>query len=304
MRDTGKHELALGATRARTRSGRSKGRPYAFFLPAFVLVALTSFLPLGYAIQQSFYRSDFLLRTTFVGLGNYVAFFTSGNGLHFLERSFVYVLGTVFFSTVIGSVFALLLNREIKFRGFYRTVLMLPWVVSQLIAALLWSWVLNGRFGPFTELFGAWGIPSLTTSPDWAMTTLIQVNTWRAYPLILVFMLAALQVIPKELLEAAKIDGASARQTLSKIVFPLIKSTLMVSVVLTSLDTFNMVTLILVLTGGGPAGSTDVLALQVFKEAFQFFNIGIASASAVIIFGLNIVFTLVYMRVLRMERMV
>ena len=292
-----------GATQRGSLLSRMDWLPYIFFLPAFILVALASFLPLVYAIRQSFYRADFLNLGQFVGLGNYIEYLLEG-GIYDLQRSIIYVLGTVIFSGIIGCGFALLLNNNLKFRGFYRTALILPWTVSQLITALLWSWVINPQLGPVTYGLAQIGIglPNLLTSPDWSMFTLIQANAWRSYPLIMIFTLAALQMVPKDQQEAARIDGATGWQTFWYVTFPLIKNTIMVSIILTSLNSFNMVTLILVLTGGGPVGSTDVIALRVFKEGFQFYNMGIASAAAVIIFLLNMLFTLGYMRVLRTEK--
>lgn len=277
---------------------------YLFFMPAFILVALVSFVPLVYAIRQSFFASRYLDLGIFVGLKNYIDLFGAGGGLANLQMSFILVLGTIAVTTPLGFVLALLLNRSIRFRGFFRTVLILPWVVSQLVTALLWMWLLNNRFGPLAYSLSEVGIgfPNPLTSTALAMPSVILANAWRSYPLVMIFVIAALQTIPSELLDAARIDGASRWQTFWHVVFPLIRNTVLVALVLTTLHTFNMVTLILVMTGGGPVGTTDVLALRVFKEGFQFYRMGVASATAVVIFLLNLAFTLVYVRVLRAER--
>jgi ABC-type sugar transport system permease subunit len=115
----------------------------------------------------------------------------------------------------------------------------------------------------------------------------------------MVFVLAALQTIPTELQEAARIDGASGWQRFRHVIFPLVRNTTLVTLVLTTLHTFNGVSIVLIMTGGGPVGATDVMALRVFEEGFKFYRMGLATAGAVVIFGLNIVFTVAYMRVLR-----
>jgi multiple sugar transport system permease protein len=213
-------------------------------------------------------------------------------------------LGTLLFSLTVGIAFALQLNQDLRFRAFYRTVLTIPWVVSQLTAGLLWVWVLDPRFSPYSSMLGTIGIKlaPLLTDPHRAMPTLIQANTWRTYPLVMVLVLAGLQAIPRELFESARIDGATNYQMLQSITLPLLRTTLLVAIVLTTIYSFELVTLVFIMTGGGPAGATDVLALQVFKETLRFYRIGIASAEAVVILLVNAAFAIVYIRTLRIER--
>ncbi|MEX2536958.1 MAG: sugar ABC transporter permease [Trueperaceae bacterium] len=276
---------------------------YLFFLPAFLLVAAVSFLPLFYAVRQSFFSAEYLQLGNFVGFQNYTRLLFDSGGLGNLRVSLVFVAGTVAVTVPIGFGLALLLNRPLRFRGAYRTILILPWVVSQLVTALLWMWLLNNRFGPIAYSASQIGLsfPNPITSVDFAMPSVILANAWRSYPLVMLFVLAALQTIPTELTDAAKIDGATKWQNFWHVTMPLIRNTTLVALVLTTLHAFNMVTMILLMTGGGPAGSTDVLALRVFKEGFLFYRMGIASAAAVVIFLLNIAFTLVYIRVLRSD---
>ena len=133
------------------------------------------------------------------------------------------------------------------------------------------------------------------------MPALIICNAWGSYPLVMVFVLSALQTIPIEIYEAAKIDGAKSWKQFTLITFPLIRSTTLVTLVLTTLHCFNNVTIVLIMTGGGPVEATEVMALRVFEEGFKFNRLGIATAGAVIIFMINILFTIAYMRVLKQE---
>lgn len=293
----------LKSAKARKSLG-AKLLPYWFFLPAFIFVAAVSFIPLFYAISQSFRASDYAGMGAFVGGQNYSRFFEDGKGLAALWKSFQLVGGSVLIAVPLGFGLACLLNQKIKYVGFFRTVLILPWLVSNLVVALLWGWLLNSNFSPIAHLATQFGIamPNATTSTSWAMPALIIANAWHSYPLVMLFVLAALQTVPGELYEAAKIDGARAWQRFWIITFPMVKSTTLVVLVLTTLHSFNNVTMIFIMTGGGPLESTETLALRVFLEEFKYFRTGIAAAAAVVIFSLNMLFSLVYIRVLRNER--
>jgi multiple sugar transport system permease protein len=276
--------------------------PYAAIAPALILVAAVSFLPLGYAIVQSLHKSEYLALGQFVGFDNYAEFLLGPDSFRRIGSSLYFVVGTLVVSTPIGLGFALLLNQPIKFRAWFRTILIVPWLVSALVGALLWAWLLNPNFSPVIqtlEMALQVRLPGLLTSFDLAMPALIVAHSWASYPMIMVFCLAALQTVPNELLEAARVDGANAWQRFIYVIFPYIKNTLLVSLVLTTLNTFNHVTMLLVMTGGGPVGTTETMALRVFLEGFKFYRMGTACAGAVTIFFVNALFALIYARLLR-----
>jgi len=292
------------ASKPAAASGRRRAQPYLFFYPAFLLVAAVSFVPLFYALRQSVYSADYLTTGGFVGLSNYTELLLHGGGLAAIGVSLTFVVGSLLLTVPLGVGLALLLNRPIRFSTFFRTVLLLPWIISQLVTGLLWLWLYDGRLGPVADAVQGLGLSfsGPLTDPDWALPSLILTNTWHSYPLVMIFTLAALQTIPRETLEAARIDAPSAWRRFRHVTLPLIRNTVLVALVLSTLHTFNTVTTVLVMTGGGPVGATEVLALKVFKEGFQFYRMEIAAAAAVVIFALNIVFTLAYIRVLRSER--
>jgi len=294
--------LAFPAIVRSRRPPRPVLYPYAAIAPAVLLVAAVSFLPLGYAIVQSLHKSDYLALGQFVGLDNYTEFLLGPDALKRIRSSVLFVAGTIVVSTPIGLGLALLLNQPIKFRAWFRTILIIPWLVSALAGALLWAWLLNPNFSPVTqamEIALQVRLPSILTSFDLAMPALIVAHSWSSYPMIMVFCLAALQTVPTELVEAAQIDGASAWQRFVHVTFPYIKNTILVALVLTTLNTFNHVTMLLVMTGGGPVGATETMALRVFLEGFKFYRMGTACAGAVTIFCVNVLFALVYARILR-----
>lgn len=279
-------------------------QPYLFFYPSLLLVAAVSFVPLFYALRQSFHAADYLETGAFVGLANYVELLTNGGGLRNIGRSIAFVAGSLALTMPIGVGLALLLDRNIRYRTFFRTILMVPWIVSQLVTGLLWMWLYDGRVGPIAHALQQVGvqIAGPLTDTSWALPSLVVANTWHSYPLVMVFTLAALQTIPAEVREAARIDARSAWHRFWSVTLPLIRNTVLVALVLTTLHTFNTVTTILIMTGGGPAEVTEVLALRVFKEGFQFYRMEVASTAAVVIFGLNILFSIAYIKVLRSDR--
>ncbi|MGB6105833.1 MAG: sugar ABC transporter permease [Pusillimonas sp.] len=281
-----------------------RAQPFLFFYPSFLLVAAVSFVPLFYAVRQSLYSADYLDTGGFVGLGNYIELLWHSDGFSNIGVSLLFVLGSLALIMPLGVGLALLLNQPLRLNTLFRTILLLPWVVSQLVTGLLWMWLYDGRMGPIARILQDLGISFAGPLTDhrWALPSLIVTNAWHSYPLVMIFTLAALQTIPSETIEAARIDAPSAWRRFWHVTLPLIKNTVLVSLVLSTLHTFNTVTTILVMTGGGPVGATEVLALRVFKEGFHFYRMEIAAAAAVVIFALNIVFTLVYIRVLRAER--
>lgn len=275
----------------------------SFLLPAVLLVLLVTFLPILNAMVVSLYDTIYLQRTDFVGLRHYWNYLRDPQGWQNIRGSLIYVLGSLALALPLGIFLATLLNREIRFRTFFRTVIILPWVVSQIVTALLWGWLINPHYGPINYFVHLWfGSPiDVLSQPYLAMPALILVNVWRSFPYPMLLTLAALQTVPAELLEAATVDGASAWIRFWRITFPLIQNTLLITTIILTLHYFNMVTLPLVFTGGGPLGTTEVISLRVYKEAFTFYHVGYGSAIAVYILLFNVLFSLVYIRLLRAE---
>lgn len=277
--------------------------PYVFLAPALLILVLVAAYPILFAIQRSFYQTHFLELGTFVGFDHYIRFFASSHGWMTISNSLIFAVASVVLTVPLGLGLALAINRPMPFRTAIRTILIFPWIVSQTIAALLWSWLLNPSFGPATYLLSQHlGIRvAFFQDPTTAMAAIVVVNVWQSYGLAFVLLLAALQTIPSDLYEAAELDGAGKWATLRWITLPSISSALAITLIMLTLHNINMVTLILVLTGGGPANATETLSMRVFNEAFQFQNMGQASMIGIIIALLNIVFSIAYLRVIRRQ---
>lgn len=278
-------------------------QPYLFMAPAILLVLAVSFYPVLFAFRRSLYATRYMELGRFIGLANYVQFLLRGSGWHNITNSIAYTVGSLCAALPLGFVLALILNQPLPCRAAIRTVLILPWIVSQTIVALLWGWLLNPNYGPVSYLVGALSRQRLDIygTPDWAMFGVVLANMWHSYAFPMVLLLAALQTIPPEVIEAARVDGARPWSIFWRITLPLVRPTLLITAIMLTLHYFNMVTLVFTLTGGGPVGATETLSVRVFNEAFVFQNLGFASMVGVIIFLLNLVFSLSYIRVLRSE---
>jgi multiple sugar transport system permease protein len=272
-------------------------------LPALLMVALVSIVPIIEAVALSLSRTSFLRVTGFVGTDNFGQLFRSEQFWGAVQRSAVYVFASLALVLPLGVLLAMLLNRRFRFRAFFRTIILLPWVVSQTIAALIWRWGLNADYGPFTSALGGitGGRIDPLVDPGWSMAVLIGVNVWLAYPFVVIMVLAALQGIPTEIVEAARVDGASEWKSFWSVTLPMITPTLLTVVIMLTLLFFNMVTLVFTLTAGGPFSATETLSLQAFRTSFQFFQLATGAALAVIIFVFNVVFSVLYVRVIRSD---
>jgi multiple sugar transport system permease protein len=286
-----------------TEKKHIKLTPYFFMFPAILLVILVSLYPIIYSIRWSFFNSNYLQITNFLGLKNYQAILGTAEGWTYILHSLIYVACSLILLLPFSLLLAILLNRPIRFRTFFRTIIILPWVVSQTIAALLWKWLLHPEYGPLYYLFHWFGNHSIDflSFPSTAMASLILVNVWIAYPFAVVLIMAALQTISRDIYEAAEVDGARGWTTFRRITLPLIQPTLMITMIMLTLQFFNMVTLVYTFTGGGPFSGTTVLSLQAYKEAFEYWRMGLGATYSVVIFFFNIIFSLFYIKILRKD---
>lgn len=210
------------------------GQAYLFMLPAVMLAAGISLYPILYATYLSLFRTRYLEKVAFVGLGNYQQLWADPAAWQNLIHSLQYVFGSLAVVLPFGLGVAVLLNQRIRYRAIFRTFVILPWVVSQTILALLWGWLLNPDFGPAMYLLHLLGVGKLSLLSDvrFALPTLIGVNAWGSYPMAVILLLAALQTIPVELVEASRVDGASRWQYFLHVMLPLIRPTLMVTTIM------------------------------------------------------------------------
>jgi ABC-type sugar transport system permease subunit len=279
--------------------------PYVMLAPALLAIGVFSLLPTFYGMLISVYRVEFVELLRFVGFANYLDVLADPKFWNSVRVSFTFTTLSMALSVSIGFGLALVANQAVRFRSLFRTIALLPWVTSYVVTYLIFRWILNADFGLLNALFVealGWSRVQWLGDPNLAMASLILVNVWRGAPHAMILLLAGRQGIPQELYEAAAIDGASGMRSFFSVTLPLMKTALMILIVLTTITDFNIVVAMLVLTGGGPGTATESMSLRMYYEAFNYARMGSASAIAMIIFAINVLLTLVYVRVLRTER--
>lgn len=262
-------------------------------LPAVLIYLVFAILP----ILQSFYYSlmewNGFSEMQFVGLRNFTELFQDPLFWNSMKNNIYVVLASVFGQVPIALFFALLLNRKIKGLKFFRTIGFLPVVLSTVVISLTWSLIYNSENGLINEFLRTIGLGEL--AQNWlgdttlTMISVLVVVIWQFVGLYLIIFLAALQNIPEEIIEAAKIDGASEWTTTWKITVPMIWDTIIVAVILCIAGSLKTFDLIYVMTHGGPAHSTDVMALYMFNETFSQLQYGYGSAVSVVIFFFSLI---------------
>lgn len=299
--------LALGALglavvawrRVRARGGvaavRRGGFAYAYLGPAAVAMAVLVFVPFAVGAGMSLYHHD-AGRWTFIGLGNFADILLSRDGPVWAPLSFYFTLAVTVLWTVvnvslhvlIGVTLALLLRDPLlKLRGIYRVLLIMPWAVPNYITALIWKGMFHRQFGAINGMLAWLGLePVSWFARFWtALTANVATNVWLGFPFMMVVTLGALSRIPKELEEAAALDGATRWQRLRYVVLPLLGPAILPSVLLGAIWTFNMFNIVFLVSGGEPDGATEILVSQAYRWAFtRGHQYGYAAAYAVLIF--------------------
>jgi len=294
-----RHEGGAGDEPLRPRKRSRWARAWPLVAPSVVLVSMVFLVPVLIVVWVSLHRMDYFEIDSFAGLGQYTELFQDSTFWQQLTITLVYVFGSLAVSVVAGFAFALLLQGTGRFRAFFRAALLLPWALSQATVAIVWVWMLNPAYGPVSFLLQKLGFPQslLLGSPTLALPLLIAVTAWWATPYAMVLFDAALQSLPAELYEAAAVDGARDRDAFFHLTMPLMKPTIAAASSFLAILFFAIVTLPLVLTGGGPLNKTETLSLNLFTESIiggQ--NVGRGAAVAIVILLTNVLFGVVMLR--------
>jgi len=234
---------------------------------------------------------DLINKAQFVGLQNYKDIFTAPLFGKILLNTFVYAISTSIFAVIIPLVLACILNSKIRGSEFFKTVYFLPFVTPMIVVAVIWQWIFDPNIGilnHFLHLHINW-----LYDPNFAMPAIIIVSVWKLIGYNMVIFLAGLSALNQSLFEASKIDGANTIDTFKFITVPLLSPTIFFVVVITCISTFQIFDLIYLMTQGGPLDSTNVLVYAIYKNAFEYFKIGQASAIAYVLFVIILTLTLI-----------
>ncbi|MRX52331.1 sn-glycerol-3-phosphate ABC transporter permease UgpA [Paracoccus sp. S-4012] len=277
----------------------NKGLPYLLLAPQLIVTAVFFLWPAGQAIWTSFRREDpFGLNTTFVGLANYRRLFTDGAWLNSAAVTAVFAVSVTLLALVTALILALAVHRVLRGTRVYTTLLVWPYAVAPVVAGVLWWFLFNPTIGILPMVLSQFGVTwNHRINGNHAMILVIIAATWKQVSYNFLFFLAALQSVPKSLIEAAAIDGAGPLKRTRDIVLPLIAPTtfflLIVNVNYAMFDTFPIID---ATTSGGPAGATNILVYKVYADGFLGLNLGSSSAQSVVLMLIVIALTVVQFR--------
>jgi len=261
---------------------------------------------MGRAFQESLFTTSFLNPTPeFIGLEHYQELFEDDLFWRIIGNSLIWTFSVVIAQNVVGMASAVLLNQDLPAKGIMRSIVLLPWVLPGIVAALLWRFMYDPQLGLVNSIFIGLGLTSERISwladPNLAMLSVIIAAVWKGFPFSTVIYLAALQNVDEEQMEAAQIDGANVFQRFFYVVLPGMAGIIRLNLLLTTLFTFNYFDMIWVTTGGGPLNRTHIFPTIIFERGFGEFRFGEAAAYGVVSVVILSVFALLYMRELRTQ---
>ncbi|MGJ8583829.1 MAG: carbohydrate ABC transporter permease [Marinosulfonomonas sp.] len=278
---------------------------YLYVLPALGVMMLVIAYPIYYTFFLSFYRTPPSLAMSdkiFNGVQNYVTVLSSSKFHEVTINTIVWTVWSTLISVILGLGAALVLNREFIGRGILRGLLLIPYVISAVAASYIWRWIYHSDFGVLGAILFQFGFIddklNLLDNVDRVLPSLIVVNVWKEFPFAMIMILAGLQTVPDQLLKAAQVDGAGAFERFRHVTLPHLKGVMVITVLLLFVANLNHFTIPWIMTGGGPAGASDIWITHIYQIAFGRIRFGIASAYSVILFGVMVVIGYFYVKAL------
>ncbi len=269
---------------------RERWLAWLLILPSFVVVFALVLIPIVRAFWMSLHQINLKQPAQgqpFIGLGNYINIFQDPYFWATISRTLYFLVVSVTVELVVGVAVAMLLNEEFRGRGVLRAMVLIPWALPVTIVAIMWLWIVNPSYGALNSLLWQLGIISeyqtWLSSPTSAMHVVILADVWKVTPLVILLTLAGLQTIPPTLYEAARVDGAGSWRAFWGITLPLLRPSLVIILVIRSMDAFRVFDIIYIMTGGGPSDGTKVISYYTYIEAFSFLRMGRGAALAYII---------------------
>lgn len=274
---------------------------WVLVLPALLFLGALMLYPVARAIHLSFFRM-LETGTEFVLFGNYIEVLTNSTYQNALWVTAKFVFFATGLEMLLGTAIAFLLNRKIRFRGGIQTLILIPLVISPTVVALLWQllYTSGGLLDYIVEPLTGGPVPWLSDT-GMALWSLIIADVWQMTPLVVLVVLAGLQAVPDHIQEAATMDGAGTIRQLLDITFPFIKDLLFLVLILRVVGTMRVFAKVFVLTQGGPAGSTNVISMALYLQAFRFGNFGLASAMAVILLVIAVLIAVTFAKIADVE---
>lgn len=294
-------EAIIPTPRRRRRSWIAKG--YLFAAPLLVVLALAVLLPALYNLGIAFFDYNAMTQAwKFAGLRNFIKLWDSDYFWNSFAVTLIWVIGNVSLQLVFGLAIAMALNSIGRFRGAFTGILMIPWISSFVVVAVLFLWILHPQLGVLNDILLRFGVVerpvAWLASPELAQMSLILANSWKFFPLVMITLFAGLQDVSTEQLEAADVDGANPFQKFRMVTLPTIMPSISTAVLLSTIWAYNSFTLPIIMTAGGPLRATEILGLFIYKQAFDSFDFGAAAACSLVLFVQILVVIVLYLRVL------
>lgn len=302
-------KTVISRTQKTVRPGETRARrslylqymvePFFYLSPAILLIGAVIMVPLIIGISYSFQSIELLkpFASGWIGFENYVDLWKDRKFWIAMENTLFWTFWSITFQFLLGLGLAMLLNTQFYGKKLFQALVFLPWAVPTFLSALTWAWLFNPVIGPLPHWLAALGILSepynILGDPKLAIWGPITANIWFGVPFFAITLLAALQSIPGELYEAAEVDGATPWQTFTKITLPFLAPMIAITVMLRTIWIANFADLIYVMTGGGPANSTQILSTYIFTTAFRKLDFGYASTIAVALLLILLIYAVI-----------
>lgn len=281
---------------------KTEWAPYLLISPAVILIVGVMLYPLCKTFYLAFqnYNPAMPFANGFCGFDNFIKIFTTGEFYSALVVSLKWVVAEVILQVVFGMIVALILNQKFRGRGFFRALVFVPWAMSGVLTAVLFSLIYNQNYGVLNDLLTKIGL--ISENVAWLASTkvilgaVVVAELWRGIPFFAISLLAGMQGLSQDVYEAARVDGANKIKTFIYVTLPLLKDTIVLTTLLRTIWEFNSVDLIYSLTGGGPVGKTTTLSMLIANQALTTNNYGYGSAISVVSFIILAIIAVIYMK--------
>lgn len=272
---------------------RQLGWAGVFLAPNLILVVLFTFIPMVSGIAISLYEWDVFSKPDYIGTENYTELFQDKDFWVSMRNTAVYTVVSVPISLAGSLALAVILNRKLPGTLLFRTIFFIPVIMSGILVSLTWQWLFNADYGPINDFLARLGIsgPRWLSDPNWSMIAVIIVTIWKNLGFNMVIFLAALQEVPRDLYDAASIDGANQWQGFRFVTVPMISAATFFALIVSLINSFQVFDIVYSMTGGGPGTSTLMVVMYIYKNAFEYFRMGYASAIATVFFVIVLALT-------------
>lgn len=274
-------------------------------IPAITVLSIVFVFPLLWTVWLSFTNLDLETGTNaFIGLKNYVWSFTNRDFLLSITNTLIYVVGVVIANLVLGITFALFVSMNFRGAKLLRFIIIIPMLFIPASSAVLWRLMFNDQFGIINHILALFGFASRAWlgDPHTALLSVMVTDIWAWTPYVFLLVLAGLLGLPREVLEAADVDGASAFKKFWYVTLPMLRPVLVIVILIKVLDTFKTFDYVWIMTGGGPGNSSNIINTYIYRTAFSFLKFGLGSSMSVIALLISLVVIVLYVRILISRR--